>query len=142
MQDLDSLCDLFQHCSTDCILELMFVGTVPDFWGKRIGLNLMAASLEAGRRLRSGEDVRVPVEDKRLPPMPSPKVASALFTSHKTQKIGRRLGFVVAMEVPADKFEFQGRRLVYEPETKTVQLAYKELAWDEVELLTIGWKLG
>lgn len=105
----------------------MFVGTKREFWGKGIAFQLIRASIQAGKRLLAGEDVRIAVDETPLMPTPLPKIASAFFTSYKTQKIGRKLGFLVALRIPSDGFEVNGRKLDVFEDTPFVTIEYKDL---------------
>ena len=128
MATVDSLCNLFDYCQTDCLLELMFLTTATDYRGKGIAKKLSEITLEIGTSLAKGVNVRKSLDGTELPLGPRPKVISAMFATIATQKIGRHLGF----EMVAEKFyemEFQGTKfsdVITNGSTK-ITLEYKRL---------------
>ncbi|XP_044267682.1 uncharacterized protein LOC123013306 [Tribolium madens] len=129
MVEIDSLCNLFDHCKTDCILELMFLTTLPEYRGQGIGLKLAEATLDVGRSLLKGTNVKKPVDGQKLSLEPAPKIVSAIFTTIITQKIGRKLDWTIVAKKDFEEFEFEGKNFgtVIGKETPTVTLEYKSL---------------
>ncbi|XP_015601310.1 uncharacterized protein LOC107270639 isoform X2 [Cephus cinctus] len=114
MIDVDSEINLFQHYNVDCILEIMFLATLPDYSKRRIGELVVAASLEIGRELKRGKNVKTPVcinNDDTITNKPLvPSLSSAIMTSNFSKKIALKLGFETLAEVSYDRFEFRGKK--------------------------------
>ncbi|RZC38515.1 uncharacterized protein BDFB_005282, partial [Asbolus verrucosus] len=109
MLDIDNLCDLFDHCQVDCLLEIMFLGTLPEYRGKGIAKRLCEVSIEIAKNLLDGVNVKRSVDGRELGLEPVPKIVSAIFTSFITQRIGRQLDFQIAAERSYELFEFEGK---------------------------------
>ncbi|EFA04145.1 uncharacterized protein LOC660825 [Tribolium castaneum] len=129
MADIDNLCNLFDHCKTDAILELMFLTTLPEYGGKGIGVKLTEATQDIGRSLLKGINVKKPIDGQKLSLEPAPKIVSAIFTTFVTQKIGRKLDWTIVAEKNFADYEFEGRNFgkIIGKETPTVTLEYKSL---------------
>lgn len=107
MISMDSMVDAMAVYSLDCVCELMFLATLPEYG--RLGLSraLTEMTVQLTRELGEGhefEDVAEGLRDKR------PKAVTALWTSHFTQRIGLALGFKVLNTVPFSRFEYNGKR--------------------------------
>ncbi|KAJ3657148.1 hypothetical protein Zmor_016173 [Zophobas morio] len=129
MATVDSLCNLFDYCQTDCLLELMFLTTATDYRGKGIAKKLSEITLEIGTSLAKGVNVRKSLDGTELPLGPRPKVISAMFATIATQKIGRHLGFEMVAEKFYNEMEFQGTKfsdVITNGSTK-ITLEYKRL---------------
>lgn len=109
MIDSDAECDLFKYYDIDCLLELMFMATLPEYRGKGIAQKLTEISIELAKTLLQGENVKVSLDGSELPLEPRPKVVSAIFTSFKTQRLGQKLGFTKTAEISYEKFIFKGK---------------------------------
>ena len=114
MINVDSRLNLFKHYNVNCILELMFLGTHTAYWKRRIGELLIVSSLELGKELRRGKNVRTPVtihgNDELTNAETMPTLASAIMTSDYSQRIAAKLHFDQLMEVSYDEFEFNGKK--------------------------------
>ncbi|KAG5890464.1 hypothetical protein JTB14_012754 [Gonioctena quinquepunctata] len=111
MHFADSKCDLFEHCKVDCLLEIMFLATLPEFMKRGIGTKLCEVSTELAKRLLNGENVKQSVDGEVLKLEPVPKLVAALFTSPNPQKIGRTLDWKIAGTVSYDDFFHEGKSL-------------------------------
>lgn len=129
MADVDAKCDLFGLLGADAILEIMFLGTSTEHRGKHVSTKLCEASIEAAEALREGRNVRVGLEGERLESKVAPKAVSAIFTSFITQRIGRKLGFTVALSLDYDELEYEGKKYseTAGPETTCCTVEYKRI---------------
>lgn len=133
MIDADASCNLFEHCNVDCLLEIMFLGTLPEFRGRKIATKLCEVSVKLARLLKMGENIKVSIDDEnqQLPLQPVPKLVSAIFTSFISQRIGDVLGFEVAVDISYDKFTFNGQTytslLGPTNKTKSTTLVFKKI---------------
>lgn len=108
MIDADATVNLFEHYNVDCIMEVMFLATLPEYRKKGLGKKLFELSVEVCRALLRGEPVKRPVDDNvTLPLEPVPKVVSSILTSFITQKITKDLGFIKLNEISFEKFYYQ-----------------------------------
>lgn len=105
----DGACDLFEHCNVDCLLECMFLTVHPDSWNRKIGQNLIQATIQLARKLSLGENVKTPLDDKELNLEPVPKLVAGLFTSPTSQKIGNKFGFEVVARLWHKDHYFKGK---------------------------------
>ncbi|KAM0729249.1 hypothetical protein ACS0PU_004603 [Formica fusca] len=114
MINVDSKINLFKHYNVSCILELMTLATHPAYGKRRIGELLIVSSLELGKELRRGKNVRIPVtihgNDELTNADKKPTLASAIMTSKYSQRIAAKLHFDQLMEISYDKFEFDGKK--------------------------------
>ncbi|XP_055544677.1 uncharacterized protein LOC129729854 [Wyeomyia smithii] len=105
MITMDSKVNLFEKFGIDCLLEIMFLATLPEFEGKGIGTKLVECSVELARQLKKGKRMEsLPENEKR-----HPKLVSALFTSKSSQKVGKKNKFTDINEVPHAEFVFHGK---------------------------------
>lgn len=91
----------------DCVNELMFLATLPEYGRLGLGRTLVEMTIQLTRELGQGhefEDVPEELRGKR------PKAVTALWTSAFTQKIGGVVGFKVINTVPFSQFEYNGKR--------------------------------
>lgn len=92
MIDAYSKCDLFKQTNVDCLLEIMFMVTLPEYRAKGLGKRLSEITAQLGRCLMRGEMVKVPVEEGvTLHLEPVPKALSAICSSPVTRKIAKEL---------------------------------------------------
>lgn len=97
MIDIDRKGDLFKKFDTNCILEIMFLCTLPQFWGQGIGQSLCSHSIQIATEMnRKTFKENLPDKFKNE----KPKLVAAMFTSIYSQKIGDRLNFQRILEVP------------------------------------------
>ncbi|XP_043275152.1 uncharacterized protein [Venturia canescens] len=110
MINVDSRLDLFNHYNVDCILEIMFMATKRSYRQRRIGELLVVSSMEIGRELNRGKNVKVPVEIKDNDTITNenciPSLVSMIATSNFTKKIADRLGFSTLVKASFDEFTF------------------------------------
>lgn len=109
MLEADNSYDLFEYCKVDCLLEIMFLGTLPQYRSQRIATTLCEISIRLGRTLLCGENIKTSLTNEELPLEPRPKLVSAIFTAINSQKIGQRLGFRCAVELSYKNFFFNGK---------------------------------
>lgn len=92
----------------------MFLTTHPAYGKRRIGELLVTSSLELGKELRRGKNVRTPVtihgSDDLSNADKIPTLASAIMTSNYSQRIAIKLHFDQLIEVSYDEFEFNGKK--------------------------------
>ncbi|XP_074115050.1 arylalkylamine N-acetyltransferase 1-like isoform X2 [Cotesia typhae] len=113
MISVDAKVNLFKHYNVDCILEIMFLATKPNFQKKRIGELLVSSSLELGRQLYKGIAVKtqVDIDEQTLTNADAiPSLVSAIMTSNYSQKIAQKLGFDNLAEVSYDEYTFAGKK--------------------------------
>ncbi|KAJ3657142.1 hypothetical protein Zmor_016167 [Zophobas morio] len=129
MAEIDSLFNLFEYYQTDCLLELMFLGTATVYRGKGIAKKLSELTLEIGTNLAKGVNVRKSLDGTEMPLGPRPKVICSTFATIATQKIGRHLGFEIGAEKLYSEMEFQGTKFsdVITNGTTKITLEYKKL---------------
>ncbi|XP_017953693.1 uncharacterized protein LOC108649183 [Drosophila navojoa] len=107
MITMDAKIDVCAEYNMDCVCELMFLATLPEFGRQGLGRALAEITIQLARELSQGqglEDVAPELQDKR------PKAVTALWTSLFTQKIGKAVGFKVLNTVPYSEFEYNGKR--------------------------------
>jgi hypothetical protein len=106
MIDVDSKIDIFETCKVDCLLEVMFLGILPDYGKLGIGSKLVENSLRLAKCMKNGEAFA------ELSPNYSasrPQTVSAILTSNFSQTIGRNLGFETLAEVLYTDCVFNGK---------------------------------
>jgi ribosomal protein S18 acetylase RimI-like enzyme len=124
----DDLCDLFEHCKVDCLMEILFLATLPEYRKRGIAKRLCEHSVDLAQKLYDGVNVKKCVDGKDLALEPVPKVVYAIFTSFISQRIGNELGFEIAAERSNRRLEVMGQ--VFEnpnSETTTTTMEYKML---------------
>ncbi|CAH1958145.1 unnamed protein product [Acanthoscelides obtectus] len=114
MIEADALCNLFEKCNTNCLLEIMFLSVHPDYRKAGIGLKLCEVSIELAKSLQGAN---------------APGAVCALFTSPISQKIGSELGMTVPARLAYADVHFNGKSFadVLEPNNKDIAVAYKLL---------------
>ncbi|XP_048516173.1 arylalkylamine N-acetyltransferase 1 [Athalia rosae] len=114
MHNVDSRLNLFEHHNVENILEIMFLATLPSHGQRRLGELVTAASVEIGRQLKSGNDVKTPVEingdDSITNKNSVPELVSALCTSEYSHKIFEKLGFDSLLSAEFTEFECRGKK--------------------------------
>lgn len=119
---IDEVCNVFEHCKIGCYIELLFLGTLPEYRQQGIAKKLFQLSIDAAQNLVNGVNVKTPIENKSLDLEPLPEAVMATLTSFVTQKMSMELGFTVAMECKNE--ELTGKATVRTPSTI---IAYKLL---------------
>ncbi|KAH8381360.1 hypothetical protein KR093_003042, partial [Drosophila rubida] len=107
MITMDSKIDVCAMYNMDCVNELMFLATLPEFGRHGIGRALVEATIEFTHELSQGKGVEDIAEELRGL---RPAAVTALWTSFFTQKIGKKVGFKVLNSVPYSEFEYNGKR--------------------------------
>lgn len=114
MINVDSRINLFKHYYVNCILEIMFLATLPAHGKRRIGEMLITSSLELGNELRRGKNVRIPItihgNNEVTNADAVPALVSAIMTSNYSYRIAMKLHFDVLLKVSYDEFEFNGKK--------------------------------
>lgn len=129
MKTADEACDLFEHCGVDCLLELMFLGVLPEYWNRHFGEELTNVTVEVASRLSLGENVKVSVDNSVLSVNPVPKLVAALFTSPRSQRVGDKCKFEVATRISYENFHNHGKTFasVLDEGIKDITLSFKRL---------------
>lgn len=109
MIDADAAYDLFEHCQADCLIEIMFLATLPEYRKMGLGLKLMETTIELAKELVNGNMVKVPLSGCPIQLQPVPTVVSAIFTTIVTQIMGEKIGFKKAIEISYNNFFYKGR---------------------------------
>lgn len=109
MIDSDASCNLFELYNVDCLMEIMFMATLPEYRGKGIGRKLIEVSIDLAKELHLGNNIKVSIDDKQLQLEPVPKLVSAIYTSFITQKLGKALGFTKVAEISFETFMYKGK---------------------------------
>ncbi|XP_058454510.1 uncharacterized protein LOC131432320 [Malaya genurostris] len=106
MITMDAKVDLFQMFNVDCLLEIMFLATLPAFEGRGIASKLVSCSIDLAKKLKQGQDNEIlsDISNHRRP-----QLVSALFTSRVSQKVGVKNKFSAINEVPHAEFVFRGK---------------------------------
>lgn len=91
--------DPFTPYNADCLMELMFLGVPPKYGRRGIGLKLCEVSIELATQLYKGNNAKTPLDDSPLPLEPRPQIVISLFSTFKTQKMGRKLNFDILEQV-------------------------------------------
>ncbi|XP_076384281.1 uncharacterized protein LOC143262258 [Megalopta genalis] len=60
---IHSKINLFKYYNIDCIMELMFLATLPEMQQRKIGEGLVSVSVEVANALNNGQQVKVPISD-------------------------------------------------------------------------------
>ncbi|XP_011869728.1 PREDICTED: uncharacterized protein LOC105563058 isoform X2 [Vollenhovia emeryi] len=114
MIDVDSRIDLFKHYKVNCILEIMFLATLPAYGKRRIGEMLIASSLELGKELSRDKHVKIPITVHGSNEMTNatavPALVSAIMTSNYSYRIAMKLCFNALLEVSYDDYEHNGKK--------------------------------
>ncbi|XP_055611913.1 uncharacterized protein LOC129758436 [Uranotaenia lowii] len=103
---MDSKVNLFEKFNVDCLMEVTFLATLPEYEGKGIATKLVSCSVEFARLLKAGQAFENLPEDAKLK---RPKLVTALFTSKISQRVGTKNGFTQIMEVPHHEFSFRDK---------------------------------
>lgn len=106
MINMDQRVNVFDQFKIDCVIEVMFLATDPEFERRGIAHDLTKYSIQLTRELSNGIGAEHIDESlmKRVP-----KGVAALWTSSYSAKIGRKLGFQVLNTVRYNEFSFNGK---------------------------------
>ncbi|XP_076384175.1 uncharacterized protein LOC143262195 [Megalopta genalis] len=92
---IHSKINLFKYYNIDCIMECMFLATLPEMQQQKIGEGLVCVSVEVANALNNGQQVKVPLFYTGINSMihnflSIPKLVTAIMTSNYAQIIARR----------------------------------------------------
>ncbi|XP_062565868.1 uncharacterized protein LOC134228101 [Armigeres subalbatus] len=126
MITMDGKVNLFEKFNIDCLFEIMFLATLPEFEGKGIGSALVSCSIELAKLLKDGQATENLPDDSKHK---RPKLVSALFTSKISQRVGMKNHFEAINEVPHAEFVFRGKTYTDRigPEHPTSILVVREI---------------
>uniref|UniRef100_A0A182PH32 N-acetyltransferase domain-containing protein n=1 Tax=Anopheles epiroticus TaxID=199890 RepID=A0A182PH32_9DIPT len=108
MITMDAKVNLFERFGVSCLLELMFLGTLPNYAGKGIATRLVEESVQLAENLKSGNATPATIGNGPNT-FPKPQLVSALFTSRISQRVGEKVGFKVVNQVPHSEFIYKGK---------------------------------
>lgn len=103
---VDNLCNLFEKYHTNCLMEIMFLATLPKYNKRSIGLMLCIYSIQLANELRQGIGIEILLENDRHR---RPTIVSAIFSSNYSQKIGKTLNFETLATVDYKDIMFNGQ---------------------------------
>lgn len=106
MINMDQRINVFDEFHIDCVIEIMFLATIPEFERRGIGHDLTKYSISLAKELWKGagnEQIKETLKNK------IPKAVVALWTSSFSAKIGTKIGFEVINAVPYNEFSFNGK---------------------------------
>uniref|UniRef100_A0A182M3V3 N-acetyltransferase domain-containing protein n=1 Tax=Anopheles culicifacies TaxID=139723 RepID=A0A182M3V3_9DIPT len=106
MITMDAKVNLFERFNVKCLLEIMFLATLPNYEGQGAGTLLVAESVRLAEKLKSGQAVPTSSSSEAFD---KPQLVSALFTSRKSQRVGEKVGFTVINQVPHSEFVYKGK---------------------------------
>lgn len=109
MIDSDAACDLFEYCNADCLVEIMFLATLPEYRRMGLGLQLMEITIKLAKELIKGNMVKVSLPGCPVQLEPVPTVVSAIFTTIVTQIMADKIGFQKAIEISYKNFFYKGQ---------------------------------
>lgn len=96
----------------------MFLATLREFRGKKLGSILSKTSIELAKKLKNGPVSTMTIQDlgpKYCNMQPRdvttkyPKMCQVIWTSKISQKIGCNLGFKVVIKAPMSEFLYKGK---------------------------------
>lgn len=106
MIDVDGNIDLFKYYNTNCLLEIMFLATLPSHRGRSIGLHLSEYSIQLANDIKLGKQLHLLPKELQ---MKRPTIVSAIYTSKYSQVIGNKLNFDIVFEDDFKKMTFNGK---------------------------------
>lgn len=108
MGNLEQEVNLYELLQVDTLLEISFLGVLPAYRRKSIGLKLVEISLQVARDVRDGIALNVLPLDMREHGK-TLKFATSIFNSNYSKRIGDALGFQVHHEYFYDNFVYKGK---------------------------------
>uniref|UniRef100_A0A182RPX6 N-acetyltransferase domain-containing protein n=1 Tax=Anopheles funestus TaxID=62324 RepID=A0A182RPX6_ANOFN len=108
MITMDAKVNLFERFNVRCLLEIMFLATLPSYEGHGVGTRLVEESVRLAEELKSGKAVPT-ASSECSGASDKPQLVSALFTSRISQRVGEKVGFTVINQVPHSEFVYKGR---------------------------------
>uniref|UniRef100_A0A182K214 N-acetyltransferase domain-containing protein n=1 Tax=Anopheles christyi TaxID=43041 RepID=A0A182K214_9DIPT len=107
MITMDAKVNLFERFNVRCLLEVMFLATLPEYAGHGIATRLVRESVQLAEQLKSGKVAPTGADGSGT--FAKPQLVSALFTSRISQRVGEKVGFVVINQVPHSEFVYKGK---------------------------------
>nr|XP_040228774.2 uncharacterized protein LOC120953135 [Anopheles coluzzii] len=110
MITMDAKVNLFERFRVDCLLEIMFLATLPSYAGHGIATRLVEESVQLAKQLKCGKVVPTGGDERSGTVVAKqPQLVSALFTSRISQRVGEKVGFTVINQVPHAEFVYRGQ---------------------------------
>uniref|UniRef100_A0A182NSA4 N-acetyltransferase domain-containing protein n=1 Tax=Anopheles dirus TaxID=7168 RepID=A0A182NSA4_9DIPT len=107
MITMDAKVNLFERFNVSCLLEIMFLATLPNYGGHGIATRLVQESVRLAEDIKT--DKAVPTAQDGATSTSKPQLVSALFTSRISQRVGEKAGFTVINQVPHAEFIYRDR---------------------------------
>uniref|UniRef100_A0A182QEG6 N-acetyltransferase domain-containing protein n=1 Tax=Anopheles farauti TaxID=69004 RepID=A0A182QEG6_9DIPT len=108
MITMDAKVNLFERFGVSCLLEIMFLATLPDYGGCGIATRLVQESVRLAEDIKAGK-AAPSTQDGASSASTKPQLVSALFTSRISQRVGEKAGFTVINQVPYTEFVYKDR---------------------------------
>lgn len=102
--------DLYKEWNIDCVWEILFLTTHPDYNNKGLASSLTKYSMDYAQKMNNGS-----LSSEELEKLPihirneKPKALCSLFSSLFTQKIGDKFGFETVFKLSHDDYSFEGK---------------------------------
>uniref|UniRef100_A0A182SBC2 N-acetyltransferase domain-containing protein n=1 Tax=Anopheles maculatus TaxID=74869 RepID=A0A182SBC2_9DIPT len=110
MITMDAKVNLFERFNVSCLLEIMFLATLPSYEGHGVGTKLVRESVRLAKELKSGKAVPTKASaGESSGTFIKPQLVSANFTSRISQRVGEKVGFTIINQVPHSEFVYNGR---------------------------------
>lgn len=110
---MDAKVNLFERYNISCLLEIMYLSTLPNYAGYGIATLLVEQSVRLAEKLKNATEVAIfNHTNSHLTQLRNPKrpqIVSALFSSKISQRIGEKVGFTFVMEVQHSEFVFKDK---------------------------------
>ncbi|XP_050307662.1 uncharacterized protein LOC126744315 [Anthonomus grandis grandis] len=101
--------DPFSIYQADCLMELAWLSVSSEYSRRGIGFTLCQISVNLAKKLLKGEDIRTPLGEDGVNQLgPKPQIVTGLFTTFKTQQIGRRLNFDIMKTIECKALYYNG----------------------------------
>ncbi|KAL9891298.1 arylalkylamine N-acetyltransferase 1-like [Glossina fuscipes fuscipes] len=128
LHHLETSYDIYKEWQVKCIIELTFLSTRTEFSRRGLALILAEFTVDYGRKLKeegSKESLELPAYLKGQ----QPEAITSVFTSHFSQRVGEKLGFVTLFREEYSKFSFEGKTFAekIDPQHKYIIFAAKHL---------------
>lgn len=106
MIEMDAKIDIFEKFNINCLIELMFIGVIPQYEKRGIATKIAEIAVLIAKGLKEGKFIELlpdHLKSKR------PQLVAALWTSRFSQKVGANLDFVTLYEESYENFTFKGK---------------------------------
>lgn len=125
MINVSSRVNISEQYNTSCILSIITLVTDAEYQNQGIGQTLVSASLDMGRQLYAGEDVKTPLDAESASNITAnPGVLSAIMTFNYSQAIAHKLGFDELYEADYSQFEYDGKTFLERLENRTSAILF------------------